>query len=346
MLDGVADGVERALAPIDAGRRWLYRATVPALGGWVLDRERRVVVLAAIVMTTSLLGALVLPVPMLAVGPILLGVPHLVADFRYLVVQPGLHRRGPMVWIVGALLASTPILNHLAPAILGAAVAVLALARASLARRALVAAPLLGLAGLAVADPRAVTLAFGHLHNLVAIGLWVVIASVAGRPGNTLRLQVGLAFVAMGAAIFVGAFDPLLDASLRIALPVGPKYLNLARTLSPTPDPTWAARWVALFCFAQSVHYGLWLRLIPEDVRPRPAPRSFQTSWAVLRQDFGTPLMLAFLALCAALAIWAVADLQAARIGYLRLVLFHGPLELVTLGLLLAEGRTALGGGR
>ena len=36
-----------------------------------------------------------------ALGPIVLGVPHLVADIPYLVVQPGLHRRGALLAAVG-----------------------------------------------------------------------------------------------------------------------------------------------------------------------------------------------------------------------------------------------------
>lgn len=39
---------------------------------------------------------------LLAVGPIALGVPHLVADVRYLVARPALHRRGTF-WFAVAL---------------------------------------------------------------------------------------------------------------------------------------------------------------------------------------------------------------------------------------------------
>ena len=84
--------VER-LRPLDA----LRRAALLALGSrartWVLPRERRVAILGSVAALAALAGTLAAPLVLLALGPLVLGVPHLVADLRYLVTRPGLHRR-------------------------------------------------------------------------------------------------------------------------------------------------------------------------------------------------------------------------------------------------------------
>jgi hypothetical protein len=83
----------------------------------------------------------------------------------------------------------------------------------------------------------------------------------------------------------------------------------------------------------------MWLRLVPEDARPRPAPRPFRETWRALERDFGKPLLFVFLALTLFIAAWGLVDLAAARVGYLRLAAFHGYLELGAAALFLVEKR-------
>jgi cytochrome b561 len=100
-----------------------------------------------------------------------------------------------------------------------------------------------------------------------------------------------------------------------------------------------AGRLVLAYAFAQSVHYMIWLRLVPEDDRERPSPRTFRASWQALRADLG-PLVLAVAFACAlGLAGWAVHDLARAHAGYFRFAQFHVLLELCVLATLLTEGR-------
>lgn len=346
MIEALASGVQQALAPIDGARRMLYRAAAPLLGGWVLDRERRVVLLAALVASTSLLFALAAPLPLLGLGPIVLGVPHLLADLRYLVVQPGLHRRGSAVLLVAALFVATGVTGMLWPAMIGASLCALLLARASVARRLPVAAALVLIAAACWRYPRLSGLLFAHGHNLVAVGLWIAAASAVGRTGRWSRWGIGAIFVALGAPVALGAADGLLASTSSLVIPGGPRLAALGRALSPSADPEVSLRFVALYAYAQSVHYGLWLRLIPEDVRPRPAPRSFAASFQVMRAEIGAAPLLLSLLLSVALVTWAIVDLAAAREGYLRLALFHGPLELAAAGVLLIEGRRFFGGAR
>jgi hypothetical protein len=96
---------------------------------------------------------------------------------------------------------------------------------------------------------------------------------------------------------------------------------------------------VLLFGFAQAVHYGVWLRLIPEEDRPQPTPRTFASSFRALRQDLGPWLLGAGAAFATGLAMWAMIDLAQARAGYLRMALFHGYVEVAAAAFLFVEGR-------
>src|SRR5262245_32161342 len=92
-MSTVAHAIETALAPADALRRAALRRLGPRLRPLIADRERRVAVTAVVAILVALLGASLFPLWLLALGPVILGVPHLVADARYLVMRPGLHRR-------------------------------------------------------------------------------------------------------------------------------------------------------------------------------------------------------------------------------------------------------------
>ena len=89
-----------------------------------------------------------------------------------------------------------------------------------------------------------------------------------------------------------------------------------------------------MFAFAQAVHYGVWLRLIPEDDRKQATPRPFIATFRALRQDMGGVVLLVATLLATGLAAWAVFDLAEARMSYLRLALFHGYLELAACAIL------------
>ena len=93
------------------------------------------------------------------------------------------------------------------------------------------------------------------------------------------------------------------------------------------------------FAFAQSFHYAIWLRLIPELDRVRPAPRPFRASVAALRAELGNGWLLAFIVVALVIVGWALFQIGAARDGYMKLAVFHGHLELGALALLWAERR-------
>jgi hypothetical protein len=318
---------------LDRPRASLYRLAAPWLKSLYADRTRRVFWLAVFSIASSLVLTVAAPLWVLALGPLVLGVPHLLADLRYLVVRPGLHRRRALWFSVPPLLAmgfsAQPWVGLLA---LGPVVVA---GQGSAARRAVVLAGSLTLITLAAVFETPFLFAFIHLHNVVALGLWWSL-----RP----RGRAGLVLVALAALatlwLLLGGADPLITALHGWTAPgSGASFEHFVATVAPLDDGVLGARLVLTFAFWQSLHYAAWLRLIPDDARPRAAPRPFQASWRALRQDFGRWPLLAAVAFAVGLAAWGAVDLAAARDGYLRLGAFHGYLELAVIGLAVVEAR-------
>ncbi|MFT6399050.1 MAG: hypothetical protein ACJAYU_003813 [Bradymonadia bacterium] len=173
---------------------------------------------------------------------------------------------------------------------------------------------------------------FAHAHNLIAIGLWI-----AWMPSVRSLRVLPLALFAVGVGVIAsGAADGSLQSTL---LPAALSAAAHTNVLAPGVSEPWAGRWVALFAFAQSVHYAVWLRLIPEDDRRRETPRTWRASYIALRDDFGGPALYLTALAASLLVVWAIIDLASARMGYLRVIVFHGHLELVAIGVLLTGSR-------
>lgn len=320
----------RILTPLDAARSAILRALGPTAGVWAARRDLRVAAFGVLAMTTALFGAAYFPGWMLAFGPIVLGVPHIVSDLRYLVAKPGLHRRGLGALVVGALVAACALSGMLAPGIC-AVIAAALVARGPLIRK-IPAVMLAALWLLFTLDNRGLSeLIFAHAHNLVAIALFW-----GWRERSSALHRVPLAYFAFAVAMFAfGFFD---HAALR--LPVfGNSMSTMVHDLGGGLSGPWALRLVLIYAFAQSVHYGVWLRLVPEEDRERPGPRSFTSSYRALVRDVGRPLIALAVISLVALVVWATHDLATARWSYLRVAIFHGPLELVAAAFFFVEGK-------
>lgn len=325
------------LSPVDVLRAGVLRFVAPWLSPLYADRRRRVWWLGVFSVVSAFVVTGLVPLWSLALGPVLLGVPHLVSDVRYLVVRPGLHLRPALLVLAGGPLLATsfgagPVVGllSLVPAVV--------VGRPRLSwKLALALTGWLAFSAAAWRDPWAFQLGFLHAHNLVAVLLWWVLSprapSMAWIPALTL---------AGVAAIFGGVLDPLLTVAGGWSAPwTGASFTEFVETITPAMEPTLAARLVLSFCFLQSVHYAVWLRLVPDDERPRPAPRTFRATWAALERDFGRWPLLAFVALALGIAGWGVVSLPNAREGYLHLAAFHGYLELAVLARWFVHGRHA-----
>jgi hypothetical protein len=336
-----AAAVAVALDGLDALRlRWLrlLGKTARLGGGGIGPLMRRPELRVALGGVFGVLGALgcalVLPLWTLALSPLLLGVPHLLADLRYLIVRPGLHRRAPLALGIGLPLLVTGLGAGM-PAGLCAVLAALVLGPGAAWRKAT--GVLLVAAALGWGVRRGFyeqELLLAHAHNFVAVLLWWLWRPQRGR----LHALPVLAFVLVGGALVLGAVRPLWGA-LDWQGPAGLSLDAHTEALAPMFEPELATRLVLLYCFAQGVHYSTWLRLIPEEDRDRPTPRTFRASAVALRAELGLPLLVGTAVTMAGLLGWAVRDLFAARVGYFRLALFHGYLELCALALLWVSGR-------
>ncbi len=298
-------------------------------------REARAGLVGALAVFGALLGTAIVPLWMLALGPIVLGVPHLLADLRYCVIRTRWHRR-PALWIgVGlpaiALMLGAPLALGFA-ALFGAAAA--SHARSGARRIGVYSLLAFALAGFLALGPLG-ALVLVHLHNFVALLLWARWRRRA-QDHHTLVL---IAFVLGSLVILLGGLDPLIELPLVHSAPTGLELRHHLAGLAGGLEGPLALRLVLLFAFAQSVHYGVWLRMVPEDDRDRPTPRSFRASWRALVAELGP--ILPWLALLGSLALasWALFDLAAARTNYLRFASFHGFLELALLITMISEGR-------
>jgi hypothetical protein len=327
----------RALAlPVRAADhvRWVWlKALGPLAKPLVRSRELRVAMAGTTMIVIALLGAVLLPLWLLALGPIVWGVPHVLSDVRYLWVRPGHHRRWSLWILVAVPLAVLSITAESAWGF-GAALGALVAARGPWWKKA-VALPLVGAAMvLAVLQPSLTAVVFAHAHNFIGVALFWAWRRRAGR----LHL-LPLAAFAIGCGLLLsGAIDGLvMGGALGADIGGLDIYYHLG-SLSPGVPGMLAVRLVLVFAFAQSVHYAVWVRLVPEEDRRRETPRTFAATFRALRADFGSLLVAVAVLLALGLAVWAAVDVFAARNGYLRGVLFHGHLEVVAAVLLFVEG--------
>ncbi|MFO7561958.1 MAG: hypothetical protein R6X02_04900 [Enhygromyxa sp.] len=361
-----SDPIELALAPLDRVRLWTLRWTMPLSSRLAGAREARVALVGVSVIVFAAIASLLAPLWLLALGPIVLGVPHLLADVRYCVLRPSWQRERALWLTAGVPLLAIGLGAGFEIGLLGVAASALALpgdcqerfAPAGRAtadrrrdhfrssqvrlsgecrhsrRRAAVAAGALGLAAVAWRFDTLTDLCLAHLHNFIAIGLWA-----AWRPRSSKLHMIPLTLFGLACGALLLGFGDLAWSRGAPGLPEGLDRSSHLATLAPGIAAPWASRLVLLYCFAQAVHYGVWLRMVPEDDRDRPTPRSFRASYQALRADLHPWLLVGFALATAGLAIWACVDLVEARIGYFRFARFHGMLELLAVGLLIIHGR-------
>jgi len=341
--------LESAADPLDAVRRGVLQlATRSAFLTRVLGRrDSRIACLAACQVTVLFALAMRVPVALYFIGPVVFGVVHLAADVRYLV----LHRAPPRslvalsaafaaaitsVQVVAALHFVSARASDRTSLVLGAAwiVAALVAAIRDKVRLAASAAIVASCVWLLFAHARFVGIALVHVHNLVAIGAWLLL--FRRRLGVTvlpLILVIGFA-----AVLLSGVALPWTFASGGLVA-FGMRAETLGAWLSPGVRPDVAVALAATFVFLQGVHYAAWTGWIPQDDLRTEGTPTYRMTVRTLERDFGR-VWLGLIAVVAVgfagAAVWNVRDSVSA---YLVLAKSHAWFELAFLTYFVVSGQ-------
>jgi len=341
--------LDQIVAPWDEARRRLFGLAlrVPPLAGIVRDRDRRVAAISTVSVAFGLALSLLMPAVLFALSPVVLGVPHVAADLRYLVLRRPLARWwkwaifGTSAVMVALRIAQElddrPVLLTIEVAI-GAGWLLLAVVAGGMAsrawRRLAVAVPIVGaVAFLSMQSPFYAVVGLAHVHNVVAIGLWLLLFR---RRRTAVLLPLALIAVALG-AILTGASMPLTLWAGGLS-GLGAELHEVSTWLVPGVAPELALYVTVAYVFLQALHYSVWLGWIPqEDVRAEGS-LTFRMSARSLIKDFSGLGVGAIVLGTFVVVAFGAKNLLVTRDVYLSIAAFHGYLELATLAYLSTAG--------
>ncbi|MEO7112372.1 MAG: hypothetical protein ABI183_18145 [Polyangiaceae bacterium] len=341
--------VDAVAAPLDGVRRAALGAITKSqsLTRVVARRDARVPFIAAAQIMLLFAVTATRPLWLFVLGPIVLGIPHLASDVRYLVLRQRVAREVILVaCAASALFVGIRVLDlfHAAPSRLsglevGIVIAWFMVAIASGARERKSRAPLfvlpllLAFGCFAASHAGVVRIVFAHAHNLIGIAAWIVLF----RKNKRAVILPALALTAATALLLSGATLPFTTHGGLQSF--GFDLSNVGRFLAPGASPQVATAVALSFVFLQSVHYATWLVWIPQDSLPGEGTFTFRMTARSLVSDFGI-LALAILAVLAlALAVSAVHSARSAVSMYMSLATFHGYFEIAILAYFAARGR-------
>jgi hypothetical protein len=184
----------------------------------------------------------------------------------------------------------------------------------------------------AFAHPYLARIVFAHVHNAIALALWVILF----RARRRFALPA-LLFVVVGAALLLtGVALPWVHLD-------GPGATRLIDE-SVFGWPAWMPQRTALalglvYVMLQSIHYTVWLAFIPQDDSRAEGTRSFRMSLRALAHDFPAPWLAVIVLLAVAVVGASFFDVHRTRQLYLSLATFHGYLELAAATFLVVRGK-------
>jgi hypothetical protein len=302
-------------------------------------RDRRVVTLAVVHATLAFGLSVFAPMLLFVLGPVLLGVVHVAADVRYLVLRQELAKYWrSLVWMFCAALVLVRVLweagvpgdvarveTLLVMSFVLFAIVVAARQSRNHARTLVASSSLCVIAGLTLQYPLEARLVAAQLHNLVALALWAILL----RERVRLLLVPLLVVLTFAGVLLSGAFHQVSLAAGSTAF--GLHVLEAAAWLCPGLREDYAIGLVSCYVFLQSIHYAVWLMLIPQQQTPAQGTLTFRMSARSLLKDFGA-LSLAAVGLTALFVlVSACFDVHRTRTLYLSLAMFHTYLELAFL---------------
>ena len=321
-----------------------WSARTRGLRTFVVNKQARIAGLSIGQATLALLATLLCPSLLLVLGPLLLGVPHVASDIRYLVLRPTL-ARGFGVWVavcslllVGVRVVELGYLGNPAFAAVEIVLVVIWLLGALACTRggwwlprACVAALAIGVGATALSEPTLARLIFAHAHNVIGLVVWYALF----RPKRAWGV-LPLVWIALSA---LGIYAWGSSVPERFGWP---EWFDLhiqaaSHWLAPGLAPETQRGLVLSYAFLQAVHYAVWLVFIPQDAAQGPGSPTFCSSLRSAWWDFRPAgVALIVLGMLTVLAAACVDPLMTSAV-YLFITPFHGYLELVVLACWLAE---------
>jgi hypothetical protein len=329
------------------------------------DRATRLSLLFGIAVLIYLPLSLYFPLWVLAIGPIIWGVPHIFASLRFQAdmvhaksssVDGSSVRRAIffscLIWAgITLFRIYTDVFQNLSrwdrthPGAVEAAVAVVMLIGLSfIFRRSL---KQLALSSVLLVP---ITLALWKLplvfsgililgHNFVACVFWILAARE--RRDRAVAVGATVLFVLIHILVFLKVFDGLINL-FPVASSLGwsgASIDGLGHMITPWSEnlSVWY-RAVSLYAFGQSLHYFIWLKAIPDLRAPTSNPTSVRTAWNFLKRDFGLKLALgACLLSLIPMAVWLIIGFETSHNLYFAVASCHGYFEFAGLALLLGK---------
>ena len=286
----------------------------------------------ALGMSVAAIAALALalraPIGLTLVGFVLFGALHNLLELRYVLGRfAGLlsgRFLAVLLGLITAIALARLVSGRYAEIVLGYAVLIVAGVWALRGRRfamAALVAVLAGAAALSLTHPAHHFVVLTHLHNLVPLAfIWEW-----ARNSPMIRAVSAAWVLIIPAGLLLGLGDGLMRLD-------GPTRLSPAA--SPLFEGTTAARFLAVFAFLQSMHYVVWVWLLP---RYAPAATArFEQRLPGLK-GWRIWALGAFAAAILAIVLWA--DYGTGRGIYASLAGYHAYLEFPVLLLMLMSFR-------
>ncbi len=261
------------------------------------------------------------PIFSLFFGAAVLGVPHLIAGVRHQALR---RRLTPVTRLCALASLGVGLVlicgggDAWAWPVLMALLAAGLIAESRLAFALPLSAVVIGMA----ASPALGMLALTHLHSVGSLGY----AARAARHKGLILWPLLAGFSILTALALVGVLDPLMADSPWVPTRAFQSILDEVQLSGYGAGPTWLKRAVFIYALGQSLHYAVWLRLMPEVDRPTPNPKPFRVQLASLREDLGAWWWPALL-LTVVTMLGMLLGQGAARQLYFTLSFFHVGLE-------------------
>jgi len=326
-----------------------------------IHRPKRLLFLYTLSTLLALFSSLFFPLWSLLLGPLIYGIPHLYASLRYTHSCLSLTPHKPLkssqsflhltslfalitvtrLWMYSKSITTDLLpFGELLPEWTSFFLTLLACSffyRASLSQftRALLLSLLILF--LAWSFPLEIAGLLMLTHHIVGFFFWIHLSR--SNPSELkIALTCSLLFILIHAVIFLGCFDTLYS----LFTPAGEiswanlEYSQLGQLIFPhaQEEHTWFHAVVA-YSFGQSMHYFIWLKVIPDQNHYHPTPPTFKQSLRFLLQDFNPFSLGVGIALSLSLfLIWGFISYPTARSIYFILASYHGFMELAAATLL------------